>query len=72
MRTRKATHRTRLDLMPFAADFARMERRLSCCFAAAPDVDDDCVPRTVVRDRLRACRADFDRMATVMQRMLAN
>lgn len=61
-----------INLATYANDFARMERSLRCCFADAPDVDDDCVPRNVLRDRLGSCRADFERMASVMQRMLAN
>jgi hypothetical protein len=66
------TASTNINLAHYASDFARMERTLRCCFADVPDVDDDCVPRNLLRDRLGACRADFERMASVMQRMLAN
>jgi len=61
-----------MNLTMYTSDFARMEQTLRCCFAEAPDVEDDCVPRNVLRDKLGACRADFDRMATLMQRMMAN
>ncbi|MBN2359511.1 MAG: hypothetical protein JXR83_08645 [Deltaproteobacteria bacterium] len=54
-----------------SGDFARMERRLRCCFAVA-EADDDCVPRHLLRDRLGSCRADFERMYAVMQKLMAN
>jgi len=66
------TASNQINLANYANDFSRMERTLRCCFADSPDVDDDCVPRNVLRDRLGACRADFERMASVMQRMMAN
>ena len=59
-----------LDL--FSGYFKRMENKLRCCFSTDSDVEDDGVPGQVQRDRLGACRADFDRMAVVMQKLLAN